>query len=41
METKKENHENGKIIQADKSIADIFTIDNSGSNGRIVWTYPF
>jgi hypothetical protein len=41
MEIKRRDHENGKIIQADKSIADIFTIGNPGLNGWIVWSYPF
>jgi hypothetical protein len=41
MEIKRRDHENGEIIQADKSIADIFTIDNPGHNGWIVCAYSF
>jgi hypothetical protein len=41
MEIKGRARGNGKIIQANKSIADIFTIGNLGTNGRIVWAYPF
>ncbi len=40
-EFKKEDQVNGKIIQADKSIADIYTIGNPGIYGRILWDDPF
>ena len=41
MELKKEGPGNGKIIQADESIADIYTIGNPGFNGRIFWADLF
>ncbi|HEV3223737.1 MAG TPA: hypothetical protein VGZ90_12705 [Puia sp.] len=41
MEIKKEGQGDGKILQADKSIADIYTIDNLSLHGRILWVDPF
>jgi hypothetical protein len=40
-EFKKGGPDDGKIIQADKSNADIYTIGNTSLYGRLLWDDPF